>query len=113
MTWTQTAWIAVGLGALLLSAVAILIRPELRNGNEVDGRQAVAKLASAGMAVYLWWLFSLNAGTVIVYSNGVANQHEYASIGILALVAGFVVAGDLFLATWEYVALEEGQLKFT
>lgn len=111
MAWSVTVWLSVGAAALLLSGVAIAVQPRVVE-NAVDGRQFLFKLAAAALALYLWLLFSINAGYVESYPNGVTIEHDYGSVGLLALGAGVIVLLEVITTLLSYMNMDKRELKF-
>lgn len=91
-------WLWLGTLAALASFASIIYR---RRGAE----GVLFQLVGGGVAMFAWFVFAINAGSVAVYEGSTTPAIEsYQSVALLALLAGAIMFLDLLVSLYGFAA---------
>lgn len=94
MTWSVGVWLAVGAAAIAFTGGSIVLRH-----TRIVELEIFARLPVMAVAVLLWIVWSINAFHLVSYSQGLAQDHNYGSLGYIGGITAFVLGIDLIMST--------------
>lgn len=103
MVLTQTAWLALGAAALVVSLLSITMRHA--TSSETSG--LLVRTTGSAVSMFLWWIFAINAFDYVTYTqDGTEIAHSAPSIGYLAVILGVLMLLDLFLTVLSALGID-------